>query len=107
MSNVQTIVKGDDTFFNGVDLLGAIKLNTELDLTGWKATFTYQSAILEFNDLTEKVIQPRFTANQTASFLIGTYYATLTLFDTEGHKQTQFTNLPYTVVAKVEVQNGY
>lgn len=107
MSNIQTIVKGDDTLFNGVDLLGAIKLNTDLDLTGWKATFTYQSAVLEFNDLTEKVIQPRFTANQTASFSIGTNYATLALFDAQGRKQTQFTNLPYQVVAYVEFQNGY
>lgn len=107
MSNIQTIVKGDDTLFNGVDLLGAIKLNTDLDLTGWRATFTYQGTVLRFNDLAEKVIQPRFTANQTASFNIGTYYATLVLFDDDNHKQTQFTDLPYQVVAKVELQNGY
>jgi hypothetical protein len=104
MSN-QIIVKGDDTFLNGVDLLGAIKLNTDLDLTGWKAKFTYQSAVLEFDNLTEKVIQPRFTANQTASFNIGTFYATLILYDAQGHKQTQFTNLPYKVIAKV-VRDG-
>ena len=107
MSNVQTIVKGDDTLFNGVDLLGAIKLNTELDLTGWKATFTYQSTVLEFNDLTEKVIQPRFTANQTCAFHCGEYFATLILYDAEGHQQTQFTNLPYTVISRAAVCNGH
>lgn len=106
MSNVQTIVKGDDTLFNGVDLLGAIKLNTDLDLTGWKATFTYQSAVLEFDDLTEKVIQPRFTSKQTCAFACGEYFATLVLFDAEGHKQTLFTDLPYTVISKVELGNG-
>ena len=106
MSNTQFIVKGDDTFFNGVDLLGAISLTTSLDLTGWKAKFIFQSAVLEFEDLTFKTIQPRFTAQQTSAFLIGDYYATLILFDTQGFRKTQFTNLPYKVITKVE-KDGY
>lgn len=106
MSNVQTIIKGDDTFFNGVDLLGAINLNTDLDLTGWKAIFIFQSVVLEFEDLTFKTIQPRFTANQTSTFNIGTFYATLILFDAENNRRTQFTDLPFKIVAKVE-RNGY
>lgn len=106
MSNVQTIVKGDDTFFNGVDLLGAINLTTDLDLTGWKAIFIFQSVVLEFEDLTFKTIQPRFTAQQTSAFLIGDYYATLILYDAQGYKKTQFTDLPYKVITKV-VRDGY
>lgn len=106
MSNIQTIVKGDDTFFNGVDLLGAIHLNCSLDLTGWKAKFIFQSAVLEFEDLENKVIQPRFTAQQTSAFLIGNYYATLILYDAQGFRKTQFTDLPYEVITKVE-KDGY
>ena len=79
MSNSQVIVKGDDTFFNGVDLLGAIHLNCSMDLTGWKAKFIFQSAVLEFEDLANKVIQPRFTAKQTSAFADGEYFATLIL----------------------------
>ena len=106
MSNVQTIVRGDDTFFNGVDTLGAIKLCCELDLTGWKAKFIFLSAVLEFNDLSEKVIQPRFTAQQTSAFPCGEYSATLILYDAEGCRKTQFTNLPYKVVREV-IRDGY
>ena len=106
MSNIQTIVKGDDTFFNGIDLLGAIKLNCDLDLTGWKAKFIFLSAVLEFDDLTAKVIQPRFTAQQTSAFAVGEYNATLILYDAEGRRKTQFTNLPYKVVKEV-IRDGY
>ena len=105
MNNIQTIIKGDDTFFNGVDLLGAINLTTDLDLTGWKAKFIFQSAVLEFEDLTFKTIQPRFTAQQTSAFLIGDYYATLILYDAEGRRKTQFNDLPYNVVKEV-IRNG-
>lgn len=101
MSNVQTIIKGDDTFFNGVDLLGAIKLNCDLDLTGWKAKFIFLSAVLEFEDLSNKVIQPRFTASQTSAFAAGQYNATLILYDSQGFRRTQFTDLPYEVVIEV------
>ena len=106
MSNVQTIVKGDDTFFNGLDLLGAINLNTDLDLTGWKAEFIFQSVTLDFEDLAFKTIQPRFTAQQTNSFLIGEYCATLILYDAQGFRKTQFSDLPYKVITKVN-RDGY
>lgn len=106
MSSVQTIIQGDDTFFNGVDLLGAIRLNCSMDLTGWKAKFIFQSVVLEFEDLTNKVIQPRFTATQTGSFLQGKYFATLILYDAQGFRKTQFTDLPYEVITKVS-KDGY
>ena len=106
MSNTQTIIKGDDTYFNGIDLLGAIKLNTDLDLTGWKATLTYQNETLNFNDLSQKSIQPRFNAKQTSNFKKGAYYATLVLYDDKGYKKTQFTDLPYVVTTEVN-RDGY
>ena len=106
MATAQTIIKGDDTFFNGVDLLGAIHLNCSMDLTGWKARFIFQSAVLEFEDLANKVIQPRFTAQQTSAFAGGEYFATLILYDAQGFRKTQFTNLPYQVITKVE-RDGY
>lgn len=99
---MQTIFKGDDTFFNGVDLLGAIKLNCELDLTGWKAKYIYQSAVLEFEDISNKTIQPRFTAQQTSAFAQGQYYATLILYDAQGFRKTQFNDLPIEVTVKVK-----
>lgn len=100
MNDIQSIIKGDDTFFNGVDLLGAINLTTDLDLTGWKASFIYQSVILDFEDISNKTIQPRFTAKQTSAFLLGEYFATLILFDAEGFRQTQFTDLSYKIIVK-------
>lgn len=103
---MQTIVKGDDTFFNGVDLLGAINLNSSVDITGWKAEFILQGIVLKFDDISNGTIQPRFTANQTASMSVGTFYATLVLFDAQNNRRTQFTDLPFKIVAKVE-RNGY
>lgn len=106
MSNSQTIVKGDDTYFNGINLLGAIRLNCSFDLTGWKAEFILQGIVLRFEDISNGIIQPRFTANQTASMPVGTCYATLILFDSENNRRTQFTDLPFSIVAKVD-RNGY
>jgi hypothetical protein len=106
MSNVQTIIKGDDTYFNGVDLLGAINLSSSVDITGWKAEFILQGIVLRFEDISNGIIQPRFTANQTSTFNIGTSYATLILFDAENNRRTQFTDLPFKIVAKVE-RDGY
>lgn len=67
----QTIIKGDDTFFNNTDLLGSISLETNLDLTGWKAEFSYQCVTLTSDDISSKVFQPRFTKEQTSTFHAG------------------------------------
>ena len=45
MSDIYTIIKGDDTYFNGKDSLPSIKIITTLDLTGWRAKFTYQKTL--------------------------------------------------------------
>ena len=101
MSDIYTIIKGDDTYFNGKDILPSIKIITTLDLTGWRAKFTYQKTVLNFEDISNYIIQPRFTSAQTRTFLVGTHPAELVLFDNEGKRKTVFDNLFITVTDEV------
>lgn len=98
----QLIIKGDDTFFNNMDLLGSITLETDLDLSGWTAEFNFQGVTLISDDISSKVFQPRFTKEQTSTFSCGIHYATLKLYDADKKLKTIFTNLPYKITKEVE-----
>ena len=102
MMKPQLIIKGDDTFFNNMDLLGSITLETDLDLTGWTAEFNLQGVTFILDDMSSKVFQPRFTKEQTSTFQCGIHYATLKLYDTQKFLRTVFTNLPYKITKEVE-----
>ena len=63
--NAITIVRGNDTNFNGANWL-TINLNTEiLDLSTFKATFTLGDVVQTFNDLSSGSITVNLTAQQT------------------------------------------
>ncbi|MCQ2975136.1 MAG: hypothetical protein MJ211_10070 [Bacteroidales bacterium] len=97
----QTIIKGDDTFFNDTDYLGAIELITNYNMIGWRAEMKLQDATISFNDLASKRIQPRFTKGQTAEMRNGKFKATLKIYDPNNNLRTVFTDLPYYITSSV------
>ena len=79
------IYRGEDTNFAG---LGSIKLkiNTDLDLTGFTSKLFFGNVIKEFDsaETETKTLTFFFTAEETLGFFPGKGYATLKLYDTEG-----------------------
>ena len=63
MINVLELRRGDDSDFLGRTV--RIKLNTDLDLTGWKAILKIQTLTKVFDDISEKVLTLKFTHDET------------------------------------------
>lgn len=61
--NVLELRCGDDSDFLGRTI--RIKLNTELDLTGWKAVLKIQSLTKVFDDISEKVLTVKLSHEET------------------------------------------
>lgn len=95
------IFKGDSTIFADVDSFLTFQLNTEMDLTGWKAMFKLQSYTKEFEDITEKSFCVNLTSMDTSKFYFGDCYGTLALVDNNGNLKTISNTIPFNVTGKV------
>lgn len=100
-NNVITIVKGNDTDFNGVNLI-TINLITEiLDLSTFKATFKLGKITRNFDDISSGAITINFTAAETLT-LPPFSYGTLNLIDTAGKLATIENVIPFKVIDVVD-----
>ena len=79
------IYRGEDTDFAGAEPI-QIKLDTDLDLTGYTAKLYFGSIIKSFEseDVEKKVLPLSYTADETSTFFPGRGYATVKVYDTEG-----------------------
>ena len=79
------IYRGEDTDFAGAEPI-IIKIDTELDLTGFTAEILFGSVVKEFGeeDVAKKILPLSFTAEETSGFFPGRGYATVKVYDTEG-----------------------
>lgn len=100
-NNAITIVKGNDTDFNGVNLI-TINLITEiLDLSTFKATFKLGKITRNFDDISSGAITINFTAAETLT-LPPFSYGTLNLIDTAGKLATIENVIPFKVIDVVD-----
>lgn len=85
---IPVIYKGDDTNFRGCANL-AIRLSTEIDLTGCRIEFTFlgQKRVFWWNS-ESSTLPFVFTSAETALFPCGTHKARVRVFDTEGRVRT-------------------
>ena len=79
------IYRGEDTDFAGAEPI-QIRLDTDLDLTGYTAELYFGSIVKTFEseDVEKKVLPLSYTAEETSTFFPGRGYATVKVYDTEG-----------------------
>lgn len=79
------IYRGEDTCFAGAAPL-TVKLDTELDLTGFTADVLFGNIVKHFesDDVERKELPLSFTADETATLFPGKGYAVVKVYDTEG-----------------------
>ena len=79
------IYRGEDTCFAGAEPI-PVKIDTELDLTGFTAKLYFGSIVKEYGteEVATKQLALSFTAEETSSFFPGQGFAIVKVFDPEG-----------------------
>lgn len=96
------IFKGDDTDFNNSKFL-SIKINTEMDLTGFKGIFKLGKFKTE-QDMQSKTMEIVIPHEVTALMLNGTHNGIFTLIDTQNRFKTLSNTIPFLVTSEVFTQ---
>lgn len=94
------IYKGFPTAFAGKSLLTLI-VNSDVDLTGFKAYFSIGNIVKQYDDITQPV-PVNLTAEETGSLPLGLQYATLEVEDGGTNKRPFTTAIPIINVEFVE-----
>lgn len=108
---IATILQGDSTNAIGLAPL-AINFHTELDLTGYKATFEFLGFSQTFNDLTPSeegtiTLPVVMTSQQTAELPLGYQNASISIEDASGNRRTLVDGILILVTDKVsELMDG-
>lgn len=98
--NYITLVKGDDTNWNGINFI-TINLTSEvLNLSEFKAVFILGEITKHFNDIAEGKIELNFNAKETSS-LPASCYGKLRLIDKLGRIATLESLIPFRVLPVV------
>lgn len=79
------IYRGEDTDFAGAQPY-QIKIDTDLDLTGYTADLIFGSITKSFGpeEVGAKLLNLSYTAEETSTFFPGKGFATIKVYDTEG-----------------------
>ena len=101
-TNPIKIFKGDDTDFNNSKFL-SIKINTEMDLTGFKGIFKLGKFKTE-QDMQSKTMDIVIPHEVTALMLNGTHTGIFTLIDTKNRVKTLSNTIPFLVTSEVFTQ---
>lgn len=105
-----TILIGDSTNAIGLTPL-SITFHTELDLTGYSATFNFLDFSQTFTNLTPSdtgtiVLPVVMTSAQTSKFPLGYQYANITIADASNNKRTLVDHILILVTDNVSEVNG-
>lgn len=91
-----TIIQGDDTNFLGDQFL-VINFNTDIDLSGFTATFTLGDVTLTYGDLSGKNFEVILSDEITSNLKLGKQYGELKLIDTQQRIRTVTSVIPFLV----------
>jgi hypothetical protein len=91
-----TIIQGDDTNFLGDQFL-VINFNTDIDLSGFTATFSLGNVTLTYGDLSGKNFEVILSDEITSNLTLGKQYGELKLIDTEKRIRTVTSVIPFLV----------
>jgi hypothetical protein len=93
------ITRGDDT-----DALGqkiSIVLNTDIDLTGWSATFQLVNFRTTFNDISNKKLYLKFNKEDTRKLPLGFQTGALKIYNPEGKAHTVIRDIGFEILSEV------
>lgn len=100
------IYKGDDTIFADLKRFLTFNIETNLDLTGWKAKFTLGWITKEINDISSKSFEIILSSEETKNLRLGSQSGSIVLTDSIGHIKTITNSIPFEVTTQV-VENQY
>ena len=98
------ITRGDDSdaFSNVIK----ITMNTDIDLTGYKAIFQIGREQWVYDDISSKEVSIVIDKERSMKFKEGTYYAAFKLFQPDGLCKTAFRDIPV-YVKEIVVDNPH
>lgn len=99
-TNAITLVRGNDTDFNGQHLL-KLRITGILDLSDLRASFTLVDVEKTFEDLTSGEITIDYSASETSEFPIGIIYGDLRVESLSGKIATVENRIPFKVISVV------
>lgn len=100
------IYKGDDTIFADLSRFLTFNIETNLDLTGWKAKFTLGWITREISDISSKSFEIILSSEETKNLRLGSQSGSIVLTDSNGHIKTITNSIPFEVTTQV-VENEY
>lgn len=100
------IHRGDCVVFADITDFLTFMIDSQLDLTNWKAEFHLCSIIKKYDDISSKVIKIILSAEETSLLKCGDWNAALVLIDANGHRKTITNTIPFVVTNEV-VENHY
>ena len=100
------IYKGDDTIFADLSRFLTFNIETNLDLTGWKAKFTLGWITKEISDISSKSFEIILSSDETKNLRLGSQSGSIVLTDSIGHIKTITNSIPFEVTTQV-VENQY
>ena len=101
-----TLVKGDDTNFVD-DQYVVINFNSEIDFTGFSATFSLCGVTVTFNDISSKRIDVVLDKNFTSALKKGKQFGELKIIDNEQRVRTVTSVIPFMVIDSVKTSPTY
>lgn len=94
-----TVTQGDDS--NALGNTIDIEIETDLDLTGFKAVFQIADIRWKFEDITSKILPIVVSAEQSMQLQPGVEYGALKITDADGKAITVIRDIPIYVKTKV------
>ena len=96
-----TIIQGDDTNFLD-DQFVVVNFNTDIDLSGFTATFTLGDVTLTYGNLSGKTFEIILSSEITSNLKIGKQYGELKLIDNNDRIRTVSSIIPFIVKKGVD-----
>ena len=100
------IHRGDCTVFADCKRFLTFNLETDLDLTGWKANFILGWINKEIEDISSRSFEVVLGSDETKQLKLGSQSGAIILTDAEGHIKTVANNIPFEVTTAV-IENEY
>lgn len=97
--NMILLRQGDDS--NALGGRIEFTLETQLDLTGFRAIFQLQNFRQTFEDITSKKMNVLISASDAAQLMVGKCFGAIKIFDANGYCKTIYDNIPFYIKKQV------
>ena len=95
------IFRGDDTTFAGSKFL-TFRIDTDFDLTGWKAIFNLGSITKTIDDISNYVFDVELTHEETNQLWYGELFGSIKIVDGQEHIKTIANKIPFCITNELK-----